>query len=133
MNSVHRFLVSYIRKAVAEDRSPLLRLLTDQTDEQVAHKMFKNMRGRGTKAKGLLLSHMGLRLMENYFKSYEISRPENKGIGPRDLLYLDHKAKLPYYIKQDGDLIMFDPDLGIKLKLADGDISILMESDSFFD
>ncbi len=133
MNSVHRFLVSYIRKAITEDRSPLMRLISDQTDEQIAHKMFKNMRGRGSKAKGLLLSPMGLRLMENYFQAYDVQRPENTEMSPRDLLYLDRKAKLPYYIRQDGNLTMFDPDLGIKLKLADGVIATLMESDSYFD
>lgn len=80
-----------------------------------------------------MLSSFGLRLMMVYFKSYEIEIPGEGPLGPRELLYLDRRAKLPYYIHQNGNLTMFDADLSIKLKLSDGDIATLAESDSFFD
>ncbi len=62
-------------------------------------------------------------------KPYEIER-EAIDVKPREIVYLDKKARLPYYVEQNGNLVMFDPDLGLKLRLSDGDISTLMGMDA---
>ena len=99
-------------------------------DERVYRSLFINYR-KG--AKGLQLTDMGLRILRNYFKSYDIVTPELYRFGSRDLLYLDSRAKMPYFIDNNmlGDagacLVVFELKLAIMLKLADGMISNLRE------
>jgi hypothetical protein len=127
MNRVHEKLVSLLRDATKKDENAVLQ---GKTDEQIVRMIFGNFRGRDQSTRGMRLTNFGLQIMKTYFQAYDISRPEGRKIAPLELLYLDRKAKLPYFIKVDGDLVMFDPELGIKLKLADGDIETLIDMDS---
>lgn len=129
MNRVHAKLITLVRKATAKDTNPVF---DDKTDEQVMRLMFGNFRGRDQSTRGMRLTNFGLQIMETYFQSYNIRRAEGRKIAPVELLYLDRKAKLPYYIKDDNNLVMFDPELGIKLKLCDGDIQTLIDMDGDF-
>lgn len=131
MNRIHSALLTYLRDAVEETRAtPLTRVLKAKTDEQIVRMMFMNYRGRETAARGLRLTNFGVQVMRGYFKAYEIAAPpQPKELDASELLYLDRKAKLPYHIADTGGLTMFDQELGIKLMLADGDITVLIEMD----
>ncbi len=133
MNKVHRFLVDYIRTASAKEESSVSKLLTGKKDEDIVRRMFKNYRGRGDAARGLRLSNFGIAIMRPYFRAYEIDLPQGSAWGPSEILYLEHRSKLPYYISDKGELIMFDADLSIRLKLCDGDIKTLIDMDDFND
>jgi hypothetical protein len=130
MNKVHSSLLRYIRDALkAEDNTVIGKMIDGKTDEQIVRMMFSNIRGRDSHMRGLRLTNFGVTVMRSYFQAYEIER-EGKKLGPMELVYLDKKARLPYWLDDHGNVVMFDPDLGIKLKLADGDISVLMEMDA---
>lgn len=130
MNKIHSSVIGYIREAAAKDGNPLAKLLSAKTDEQMVRMMFQNFRGRDKAARGLRLTNFGVQVMKGYFQAYEIETPGDK-IGSPELVYLDRRAKLPYHVGEDGNLVMFDPELGIKLKLADGDIRTLIEMDGY--
>jgi hypothetical protein len=98
-------------------------------DEQVVRRMFRNFRGRDNDARGLRLTNFGKEVMTFYFKPYEITAKDGRKPADMELVYLDRRAKLPYYIEDNGNIVMFDPELGIKLKLADGDIRVLIAMD----
>lgn len=131
MNTVHVALISYIRDAIDKEIvNPLTKLLSGKTDDQIIRMMFANFRGRAGSARGLRLTNFGVQLMQSYFRAYDISPPpEPHALGSAELLYLDRKAKLPYHVADTGQMIVFDPELGIKLKLADGDVRTLIEMD----
>ena len=130
MNKIHSSLLTYIRDALAAEDNPVVgKMIDGKTDEQVVRMMFSNIRGRDSQMRGLRLTNFGVTVMRSYFQAYEIER-EGKKVGPLELVYLDKKARLPYWVDDTGNVVMFDPELGIKLKLADGDITILMEMDA---
>jgi hypothetical protein len=130
MNKIHSSLLSFIRDALsAEEHDIIGKMIDGKTDEQIIRMMFANFRGREAQARGLRLTNFGVQVMKSYFQAYEIER-EGKKLGPMELVYLDKKARLPYWVDDSGNVVMFDPELGIKLKLADGDISLLMEMDA---
>lgn len=129
MNKVQSFLIDYIRKSASEQENAVTKLLLGKTNADVVRKMFKNYRGRGEKARGLRLSSFGLALMQPYFKCYEITLPEGKVLDGAELIYLEHASKLPYYIGEKNQLLMFDAELSIRIKLCDGDIKTLIDTD----
>ncbi len=45
---------------------------------------------------------------------------------PLQMIFLDKRARLPYYCGKE-NIVVYDYELGTKLKLVDGNISILME------
>ena len=134
--STHERLVRFLRDSVAEDSNPLGKHLIGFTDAQVYHKLFHSYRGKSGPPKGLRLSWLGLEMLSAYIQSFDIEVPEGYRIGPRDLLWLDARAKMPYYIgygeREDGRprLVVFEAKLGITLKLADGMISNLRDMES---
>lgn len=134
--SAHARIVAHLREHLVKDGHELRKHLVGFTDDQVYHKIFQSYRGKNEAPKGLRLTWLGYTLTGLYFKSYEVIMPENYRIGLRDLLYLDSRAKMPYYIghgeDKDGGTILavFEAKLGIMLKLADGMISNLREMES---
>ncbi len=130
MNKIHSSLLLHIRESLAAEDNPQVgKMIDGKSDEQIVRMMFSNFRGRAEQARGLRLTNFGVTVMRSYFQAYEIER-EGKRLGPMELVYLDKKARLPYWVDPEGNVVMFDPELGIKLKLADGDVSILMEMDA---
>lgn len=129
MNRVHASIIAYLREMNATEAPPSLQKFNDMTDEQIVRMMFRNFRGRDKTARGLRLTNHGVAIMRVFFQPYEIDAHEGRKPGDAELVYLDRRAKLPYYIQENGNLVMFDPELGIKLKLADGDIRTLIEMD----
>lgn len=92
------------------------------TDEQIICQMFSNYRN----TRGLRLTRFGLQVMRHYFKGYDIKVPDDEEIQPMHLIFLDGRAKMPYYCGS-GEIVVFDYLLGVKLRLVDGRLSTLME------
>jgi hypothetical protein len=134
--SRHARIVSFLRDSVAKDGNKLGKHLMGFTDKQVFHKIFHSFRGSDDEPKGLRLTWLGHQLLGSYFKGYEVMMPDGYKLGYSDLLYLDGRAKMPYYIGRGEDedggtiLVVYDPKLGIMLKLADGMISNLRDMES---
>jgi len=134
--SQHAQIVQFLRDSVAKDNNDLGKHLRGFTDEQVFHKIFQSYRGKDAAPKGLRLTWLGYQLLSAYTQSFEVAMPEQYRLGSRDLLYLDARAKLPYYIGRGEDpeggtrLVVFESKLGIMLKLADGMISNLRDMES---
>ena len=105
----------------------LVEKISGLTDEQIARMLFSNFRGREA-PKGLRLTNFGLQTMRGYFQSCEVKLPEGHTLSTPEILYLDHHATLPYHVT-DTRIVVFESDLGMKLKLADGDIGTLIEID----
>lgn len=116
MNQTHAALVQHIKTNIPDDLSELIK---DKTDEQIIRAIFSNYRGMH----GMRLTEDGIKIISSLFRVYEIDRETFP--TARELLYLDHIAKLPYHIDDNGKILMFDPELAMKLKLADGEISTL--------
>lgn len=132
MNQVQSSLIAYIRNATQKDGNRTAARLATLTDEQIARMMFSNYRGRDQTARGVRLTNFGVQMLMVYFQAYEVQCPEWVTFGTAQLLYLDNKAKLPYYVSdRERKIVVFDTELGIKLKLSDGDINTLIEMDSF--
>lgn len=125
MNQVHTLLMSKIRDATMENGGLLAAKFLSMNDEKIIGLMFSNYRGAGN-SRGLRLTRFGLQVMQEFFKGTEIEIPKEKKIGTVHMLYLEKSAKFPYYY-QNEELIVFDDMLGFKLKLADGDIDMLIK------
>lgn len=121
MTSIHNAIIEFLR----DHKDPHLEKFTTLSDEQIVHRMFSNHRGR----RGVRLTHFGLQIMQNYFESYEVKVPKDETIKPNQLVFLDERATLPYYC-DDGRIVVFDHELGIKLRLVDGRLSILVNIES---
>ncbi len=132
----HGQILKLLRDSVAKDPREFQKYLVGIEDEKVLHKIFHSYRGKDAPPKGMRLSSLGYRMLGTYVKSYEINMPEGYRLGSRDLLYLDARAKMPYYIgrgeDEDGStiLVVFEAQLGILLKLADGMISNLRDMEA---
>lgn len=132
--SVHKQLVQFIKENAEKDNNPLVVALEECDEYQVYRKIFKNYRNIGIQ-KGFELTWLGFNIFKLYFSVYEVIIPVEEKIRAYDILYLDKKAKLPYYIQRDGDdglkkVLTFDGQLALMLKLADGRISNLRELES---
>ncbi len=136
MNPVHVALVSYLRRADTTDAGATeagksaLQLIDGKSDEEVIRMLFGTFRGRDKAARGMRLTNFGMQIMATFFQAYEIKRPEGRKLAPLELIFLDNKARLPYHISDTNEITMFDPELGILLKLCDGDIATLMQIES---
>lgn len=130
MNKVHEAIIRHIRAATLAERHKLSAYLAPLADEDVVRLMFSNYRGKGTNARGLRLTNSGLQMMLGYFTHYEVNLPQGRKIQTGELLYLDRRAKLPYFCS-DQKLVVFEGELGMKLKLYDGDISALISIESY--
>jgi hypothetical protein len=123
---VHKAIVAYIREATSETDSKIISKISSWSDEELMRQMFLNLRGNQNGSRGLRLTNFGLTIMKTFFKGYEQKMPDGMTLMPLHLLYLDQHASMPYHCSDEGFCI-FDHDLGIKMKLADGHIEILME------
>jgi hypothetical protein len=117
MNTIHGAIIEFLR----ETKDAKLERLLALTDVQIVHRMFFNHRGQ----RGVRLTHFGLQIMEGYFQSYDVAVPKDETIKPGHLVFLDERATLPYYCGE-GRIVVFDGDLGVKLRLVDGRLSALV-------
>jgi len=128
MNRIHATLILYLREQTTKDGGELAAKFASLSDETIVRMMFSNYRGRED-SRGLRLTKFGLQVMKRYFKGCEIDMPSGEKLQALHLLYLDSKCTMPYYCGDDG-FVLYDQQLGIKLKLADGRINTLIEIES---
>jgi hypothetical protein len=130
VNVLHAAVVRMIRERVAADGNPLGATFAEMTDTEIVRVLFASYREGGADGggRGLRLTAYGLQIMKCYFHAYEVRLPEGHRIKAPHLLYLDRRASLPYHYSAEC-LVVFESKLGIKLKLADGDIATLIEMD----
>ena len=122
MNSVHKFVIDYIRKQSLEDQGELGSKFAEWSDERMVRTMFSNFRDQ----RGLRLTKYGLEIMKLYFRGCEVAIPEGASPHAKEIIYLDENAKLPYYCAM-GSYVFYDLVFGVKVKLADGRIRTLIE------
>ncbi len=120
MNHVQTRVVQFFRETAPPDRR-----VSELSDEQIVRMMFVNYRPRA-KSRGLRLTNFGLQFMRGMFQAIEVPMPEGHTVQARELLYLDKRATMPYHVS-DTRIVVFEMDLGIMLRLADGDIATLIE------
>ncbi len=130
MNRVHQAIITHIRDASKAEGGKLADHLLTLTDAQIVKMMFSSYRGKGNDARGLRLTNTGLQMMMEYFRHYEVKFPESRRLQTGELIYLDRRATLPYFCS-DEKLVVFETELGMKLKLWDGDISRLAAIESY--
>jgi hypothetical protein len=121
MNAVHKAILSFLR----ETNDPKLTTLIALPDAQLVHRMFSNHRGQ----RGVRLTRFGLQIMQGYFEAYTIKVPEDEVLKPMHLIFLDDHAALPYYFDAD-QIVVFDTELAIKLRLVNGRLSVLVSIES---
>jgi hypothetical protein len=120
VNRIHTAIISYIREATIQE--PLFAGFASLTDEQMVRQMFSNYRH----GKGLRLSNFGLEVMRRHFMSYVIKVPDDEQLRPKHLLFLDANARMPYHCGKD-EIVVYDHLLGVKLRLVNGRLSILVD------
>lgn len=107
--------------------SPLKSLLDGKTVQQVCHLIFMNYReGDGRTVKGLRLSDTGLQLMKAFFQCHDVTLTPGYRITAPHLIYMDRVNRMPYWFNSSY-CAMFDSELAMMLKLADGKIQSLID------
>lgn len=125
MSEIHEKILKYVReKEPSNPEEEVYKLINGLPDIVLLRFIFSNYRiddqGIG---RGLKLTENGLNLLRLFFNGYEVKRTEEI-ITAKHLLYFDTMSRMPYYIGKD-KFVIFDGFFCIKLKLADGKISIL--------
>ena len=129
MNPIHCALVRYIRDYTSGTTTmdgALAQRLAAFSDEQLVRHMFSSFRGGSKDTRGMRLTNFGLQLMKRYFRGYEIAMPADETLQAAHMIYLDRNATMPYYCSSDG-FVLYEDQLGIKLKLADGRVATLLD------
>ena len=124
MYKVHVAIIAHLREHSAQFGDTVRAQLSEMADEQIARLMFSNYRS----GRGFRLTNFGLQLMKTCYRSYEVDLISKKITSP-EILYLDRNASLPYHL-QGVQLILFESDLGMKIKLAGGSIKRLVAIES---
>jgi hypothetical protein len=132
MNPVHTAIVRRVRETITLEgkKKKLSSALALLTDEQVARMMFSNFRGKGNETRGMRLTSGGLKMMLSCFQHVEVILPKARKLQAGELVYLDRRAKLPYYCT-DEKLVVFETELGMKIKLYGGDINAIIAVESY--
>lgn len=123
MNPVHALVLRQIRAALAGSGGKAAAALTELSDDQLIRMMFSNY--RGTSQRGMRLTRLGLELMLGCFQAFDVKLSGRDQINSQEILYLDRKARLPYYLSLER-IVLFESGLGMLVKLADGDLSTLI-------
>lgn len=126
MNRIHSAIIKHIRNAIADGSSKADVFLGTLDDSALLRLMFANYRGNKTETRGMRLTNIGVEIMRCHFMFYDIERPEARDISSKELIFLERRAVLPYFLSRER-IVTFESELGIKLKLAGGDVTILME------
>lgn len=125
MNDIHCFVLKHVRAAYETQTGIIAKKLSALSDDHLIRMMFASYRGKSD-AKGLRLTNFGMQVLRSVFMCYEIKLPEGHKLKAPEILYLDHRATLPYFVS-DEKIVVFETELGMKIKLADGDIFVLIE------
>lgn len=126
MNLHQRIAEAIISQAKAS-QSPLYGMIEDLDLQQVCHKLFSSYRGASGAPRGLRLSDEGLQLMKAFFKCYDVNLPPGYRTKLPHLIYMDRVSQMPYWMNEKY-CALFDSELAMMLKLAEGRIQDLIES-----
>jgi hypothetical protein len=129
--TIHRSVVAVIRDGIVDAtlRKSDKDLVQTMSDAQLIMVMFANVRGAGDDLKGTRLSPLGLRLMQAFFRSYDVNIQEARQHSGREILYLERLAVFPYFLGAN-KIVVFEDDLAISLTMLDGDLGALMRQDN---
>jgi hypothetical protein len=119
---IHATIIRALRSRLGA--TPLADHLTQWDDEQIVRRLFCNYRD----GRGLRLSQFGQQLMQHCFKSYEFETDESEHQHAACLLFLDNRAKMPYYWEK-GKLVIYDTKFAGWLRLV-GSMRTLVEIDT---
>lgn len=125
MNEIHRFVLNHVRASYETQTGLIAKKLSALSDDHLIRMMFASYRGKND-AKGLRLTNFGMQVLRSVFMCYEIKLPDEHTLKAPEILYLDHRATLPYFVSNE-KIVVFETELGMKIKLADGDINTLIE------
>lgn len=126
--SLHQKIAKAVIAQAEVTQSPLCGLLEGKDVKQVCHTIFASYRASSEGSnKGLRLSDAGLQLMKAFFKCYDVPlAPGYKQKLPH-LIYMDRVSRMPYWMN-DKYCAMFDSELAMMLRLAEGRIQDLIDS-----
>lgn len=125
--TIHQKIAEALIKQAEAKSSPLKNLLDGKSIQQVCHLIFMNYReGNGKQIKGLRLSDVGLQLMKAFFQVNDVMLTPGYKITAPHLIYMDRVNRMPYWLN-NSYCAMFDSDLAMMLKLADGKIQGLID------
>jgi hypothetical protein len=110
---VHRAIIDHVRQHSVDDT------LLAMTDQQLLYYMFTNHRS-------MRLTHYGLVVMQNFFTAYTVPMPQDERIRPKHIVCLDRETR-PYYFNKE-QVVVFDYELGVKLRLVGGRLSTLLDN-----
>lgn len=117
MNTIHQIVLEKFRSTKEYSKTSIL------SDEQLLRKLFLNYRPQA----GIRLTLYGLNILSNFYNGIEL--PLNKKPTVNHILFLENNSKFPYYIT-DKHIITFDNFMGFRLKLVDGDLALLVQTNS---
>jgi hypothetical protein len=127
MMNLHRKIAEAVIAQATTTQSPLAGMLEGKDPQQACHVIFSSYRGGSDQAKGMRLSDEGLQLLKAFFKCHDVYLvPGYKQTLPH-ILYMDRVAKMPYWMN-DKYCAMFDSELAMMLRLAEGRIQDLVDS-----
>jgi hypothetical protein len=122
LGHIHTAVIHALRLRLAT--SPFAPQLAAWDDTQFVRRIFRNYRD----GRGLRLSQFGQQLMQSCFKSYNFETGENEHQHAAYLLFLDNRAKLPYFWEPK-KLVVYDEKFAAWLRLV-GDMPTLVEIDT---
>lgn len=119
-NIAHKMVIEELR-SIAADGAIDMPFVAEYSDERLLRMIFINFRA----SKGVRLSAFGREILTNIFRSYTFPLPPEFRISPAIIVWLERASPLPYFISSE-KITVFEPTLAIRIKLADGDLSLLM-------
>jgi hypothetical protein len=126
MNQHQKIAEALITQATVT-QSPLVSLLEGKDPQQACYVIFASYRGAANQSKGFRLSDEGLQLMKAFFKCYDVELAPGYRGKLSHLLYMDRVARMPYWMN-DKYCSLFDSELAMMLRLAEGRIQDLIDS-----
>ena len=126
ISPTHTAVLALLREQASSRGGEVLDKIAKVTDRQLLRMMFQNLRRSAEGTKGMRLTNAGLTIMRTYFRAFECKMPDDAELALPDLLYLDARARMPYHADKEG-FVIFETELGMKLKLAEGRVATLIE------
>lgn len=133
IGGTHSAILSAIRlAAAAEGVEPTISArVSALSDRELLRLMFMSLRTARGETHGMRLTAFGLTVMLAFYKAFDMALPKDHPPTPADILYLDSRAAMPYFCSKER-LVVFETQLGVKLRLADGMIGTLRDMDVEF-
>ncbi len=106
-------LIKLVRTSASNDTKKQFTKLATLTDDQILKFFFKRSAEENTHS----LTYGGLKVLKNFFRSWEI--PLQSPLTGKQHLILIRHCKLPYYINSK-KIVVFEREVGVILTLSHG-------------